>query len=190
MVAALDALRSGIFHFVPLRPYRRRRAGCSPSLASKRRKNQVRRRKLSCAKGKRRPAPAHLEAAQRQFLFGKNGPGRVESGTPRGNYLPLSRIGAQKKSGGYYQRRSCRIAPVNGTKTTPVSSSTTCLPSDFVTRTNVCACLSAPSGIINRPPSRSGRRRGSGIFGAAAVTKMASKGPCSCQPKKPSPTLR
>src|SRR4030095_2596354 len=114
MVAALDALRSGIFHFIPLRPYRRRRAGCSPSLASKRRKNQVRRGKLSCAKGKRRPAPAHLEAAQRQFLFGKNGPGRVESGTPRGNYLPLSRIGAQKKSGGYYQRRSCRIAPVNG----------------------------------------------------------------------------
>src|SRR4030095_4048624 len=155
IAAALDALRSGRFHFVPLCPYRRRRAGRSPPLAPNRSNSPVRRRKLSSAKRERRPAPAHLEATQRQFLLGKNGPGRIESGAPWGNYLPLRPIGGEKKEAGYRQRRSWRIAPVNGTKTTPVSASTTCLPSDFVTRTNVCVCLSAPSGIISRPPSRS-----------------------------------
>jgi cell division protein FtsB len=43
-----------------------------------------------------------------------------------------------------------RIAPVNGTKTTPVSP-TTCLPSDFVTRTNFAFCLRPQRH--NQPPA-------------------------------------
>src|SRR4030095_3076142 len=111
IAAALDALRSGRFHFVPLCPYRRRRAGCSPPLAPNRRKSAVRRRKLSSAKRERRHAPAHLEATQRQFLLGKNGSGRIESGAPWGNYLPLRPIGGEKKKAGSRPAPSRGIAP-------------------------------------------------------------------------------
>src|SRR5262249_54865820 len=64
LAATLDALRSGVFYFVPLRPYGRRRAGCSSSLAPKGRKSPVRRRKLSSTERERGSTPAHLEAAQ------------------------------------------------------------------------------------------------------------------------------
>src|SRR5215813_8117661 len=71
LAATLDALRSGVFYFVPLRPYRRRRAGCSPSLAPKGRKNPVRRRKLSSTKRERGPTPAHLKLRNDNFYLEK-----------------------------------------------------------------------------------------------------------------------
>src|SRR3990172_8434893 len=79
--------------------------------------------------------------------------------------------------------------PTRGTKRHPPRNSFMAFPDFLYTWTRSCSHL-PPMGITSMPPSPSCSNSGTGTLGAAAVTRIRSKGASSGTPIVPSPTRK